>query len=171
MLVLSQEDFGAEPDSSAEWDELDDGDTHQSMGDLDSVHGASSSSPPPETPSPPPETPQSKSSCSHHFAAEGDNMQSKMAFAYKYMRQDGMFEKAINLYTDLTEVVVNNFLISKDSPVIEPVRLHNGAEENKEALKKSKGEEDEDFQILEYQAQKGNVVAMYKVGLFYYFGG
>ncbi|BAT78583.1 hypothetical protein VIGAN_02127800 [Vigna angularis var. angularis] len=71
-----------------------------------------------------------------------------------------MFEKAINLYTDLTEVVVNNFLISKDSPVIEPVRLHNGAEENKEALKKSKGEEDEDFQILEYQAQKGNVVAI-----------
>ncbi|KOM41066.1 hypothetical protein LR48_Vigan04g126400 [Vigna angularis] len=63
-----------------------------------------------------------------------------------------------------------DFLILKDSLVIEPVRFHNGAEENKEALRKSRGEEDEDFQILEYQAQKGNVVAMYKVGLFYYFG-
>jgi SEL1 protein len=58
-----------------------------------------------------------------------------------------MFDKSVKLYTQLTEVVVNSFLISKDSPVIEPVRLHNGSEENKEALRKSKGEEDEDFQI------------------------
>ncbi|KAJ1437785.1 Tetratricopeptide-like helical domain superfamily [Sesbania bispinosa] len=105
----------------------------------------------------------------HHFAAEGGNMQSKMALAYTYTRQD-MFDKAVKLYAELAEVAVNSFLISKDSPVIEPVRLHNGAEENKEALRKSKGEEDEDFQILEYQAQKGNAAAMYKVGLFYYFG-
>ncbi|XP_027339928.1 ERAD-associated E3 ubiquitin-protein ligase component HRD3A isoform X2 [Abrus precatorius] len=105
----------------------------------------------------------------HHFAAEGGNMQSKMALAYTYTRQD-MFEKAVKLYAELAEVAVNSFLISKDSPVIEPVRLHNGAEENKEALRKSKGEEDDDFQILEYQAQKGNAAAMYKVGLFYYFG-
>ncbi|XP_020229081.1 ERAD-associated E3 ubiquitin-protein ligase component HRD3A-like [Cajanus cajan] len=105
----------------------------------------------------------------HHFASEGGNMQSKMALAYTYTRQD-MFEKAVKLYTELAEVAVNSFLISKDSPVIEPVRLYNGAEENKEALRKSKGEEDEDFQILEYQAQKGNAAAMYKVGLLYYFG-
>lgn len=105
----------------------------------------------------------------HHFAAEGGNMQSKMALAYTYTRQD-MFDKAVKLYAELAEVAVNSFLISKDSPVIEPVRLHNGAEENKDALRKSKGEEDEDFQILEYQAQKGNAAAMYKVGLFYYFG-
>ncbi|XP_004503266.1 ERAD-associated E3 ubiquitin-protein ligase component HRD3A [Cicer arietinum] len=105
----------------------------------------------------------------HHFASEGGNMQSKMALAYLYTRQD-MFEKSVKLYAELAEVAVNSFLISKDSPVIEPVRLHNGAEENKEALRKSKGEEDEDFQILEYQAQKGNAAAMYKVGLFYYFG-
>ncbi|KAI4351037.1 hypothetical protein L6164_005426 [Bauhinia variegata] len=105
----------------------------------------------------------------HHFAAEGGNMQSKMALAYKYFRQD-MDEKAVKLYSKLAEVAVNSFLISKDSPVIEPVRLHNGAEENKEALRKSRGEEDEDFQILEYQAQKGNAGAMYKIGLFYYFG-
>ncbi|XP_054785093.1 ERAD-associated E3 ubiquitin-protein ligase component HRD3A [Prosopis cineraria] len=105
----------------------------------------------------------------HHFAAEGGNMQSKMALAYIYRRQD-MYEQAVKLYAELAEVAVNSFLISKDSPVIEPVRLHNGAEENKEALRKSRGEEDEDFQILEYQAQKGNAGAMYKIGLFYYFG-
>lgn len=81
-----------------------------------------------------------------------------------------MNEKAVKLYAELAEVAVNSFLISKDSPVIEPVRIHNGAEENKEALRKSKGEDDEDFQILEYQALKGNAGAMYKIGLFYYFG-
>ncbi|KDP25988.1 hypothetical protein JCGZ_22718 [Jatropha curcas] len=105
----------------------------------------------------------------HHFAAEEGSMQSKMALAYTYTRQD-MYDKAVKLYAELAEVAVNSFLISKDSPVIEPVRIHNGAEENKEALRKSRGEEDEDFQILEYQAQKGNAGAMYKIGLFYYFG-
>ncbi|XP_031282018.1 ERAD-associated E3 ubiquitin-protein ligase component HRD3A-like [Pistacia vera] len=105
----------------------------------------------------------------HHFAAEGGNIQSKMALAYTYLRQD-MHENAVKLYAELAEIAVNSFLISKDSPVIEPVRIHNGAEENKGALRKSRGEDDEAFQILEYQAQKGNVGAMYKVGLFYYFG-
>ncbi|KAK6921284.1 Sel1-like repeat [Dillenia turbinata] len=105
----------------------------------------------------------------HWFAADGGNAQSKMALAYTYLRQD-MHEKAVKLYAELAEIAVNSFLISKDSPVIEPVRIHNGAEENKEALRKSRGEDDEDFQILEYQAQKGNAGAMYKIGLFYYFG-
>ncbi|CAL1354552.1 unnamed protein product [Linum trigynum] len=105
----------------------------------------------------------------HHFAAQGGSLQSKMALAYTYSRQD-MYDKAVKLYAELAEVAVNSFLISKDSPVIEPVRIHNGAEENKDALRKFKGEEDEDFQILEYQAQKGNAAAMYKIGLFYYFG-
>ncbi|CAN1159252.1 ERAD-associated E3 ubiquitin-protein ligase component HRD3A [Linum perenne] len=105
----------------------------------------------------------------HHFGSSGGNMQSKMALAYTYSRQD-MYDKAVKLYAELAEVAVNSFLISKDSPVIEPVRIHNGAEENKEALRRFKGEEDEDFQILEYQAQKGNAAAMYKIGLFYYFG-
>ncbi|XP_010265046.1 PREDICTED: ERAD-associated E3 ubiquitin-protein ligase component HRD3A [Nelumbo nucifera] len=105
----------------------------------------------------------------HHFAAEGGNMQSKMALAYNYFRQD-MYEKAVKLYAELAEAAVSSFLISKDSPVIEPIRLHNGAEENKEALRKSRGEEDEDFQITEYQAQKGNAGAMYKLGMIYYFG-
>ncbi|KAL5544937.1 hypothetical protein UlMin_008721 [Ulmus minor] len=105
----------------------------------------------------------------HYFAAEGGNMQSKMSLAYTYLKQD-MYEKAVKLYSELAEVAVHSFLISKDSPVIEPVRIHNGAEENKEALRKSRGEEDEDFQILEYQAQKGNAGAMYRIGFFYYFG-
>ncbi|KAL0441960.1 UNVERIFIED_CONTAM: ERAD-associated E3 ubiquitin-protein ligase component HRD3A [Sesamum radiatum] len=146
----------------------------------------------------------------HYFAAQGGNMQSKMALAYTYYRQENnnnmnrgeelrkknkrkredkekiwkrrgkmkgrrqrwsnMHDKAVKLYAELAEVAVNSFLISKDSPVIEPIRIHNGAEENKEALRKSRGEEDEDFQILEYQAQKGNAGAMYKIGIFYYFG-
>lgn len=105
----------------------------------------------------------------HYFAAEAGNMQSKLAIAYTYSRQE-LYEKAVVLYAELAEAAVNSFLISKDSPVIEPVRIHNGAEENKEALRKSRGEDDEDFQILEYQAQKGNSVAMYKIGIFYYFG-
>lgn len=105
----------------------------------------------------------------HYFATDGGNTQSKMVLAYTYSRQD-MYDKAVELYAELAEIAVNSFLISKDSPVIEPVRLHNGAEENKEALRKSRGEEDEDFQILEYQAQKGNAAAMYKIGIFYYFG-
>ncbi|XP_043701708.1 ERAD-associated E3 ubiquitin-protein ligase component HRD3A-like [Telopea speciosissima] len=104
-----------------------------------------------------------------HFAADGGNMQSKMALAYTYLRQD-MYDKAVKLYAELAEAAVSSFLISKDSPVIEQVRLHNGAEENKEALRKSRGEEDEDFQITEYQALKGNAGAMYKIGMIYYFG-
>ncbi|KAF8398981.1 hypothetical protein HHK36_014846 [Tetracentron sinense] len=105
----------------------------------------------------------------HHLAAQGGNMQSKMALAYTYFRQD-MHEKAANLYAELAEAAVSSFLISKNSPVIEPLRIHNGAKENKEALRKLRGEEDEDFQITEYQAQKGNAGAMYKLGIFYYFG-
>ncbi|XP_028756608.1 ERAD-associated E3 ubiquitin-protein ligase component HRD3A [Neltuma alba] len=105
----------------------------------------------------------------HHFAAEGGNMQSKMALAFAYTRQD-MSENAVKLYAELAEAAVNSFLISKDSPVIDQVRIHNGAEENKEALRKSRGEDDDDFQILEYQAERGNAAAMYRIGLFYYFG-
>ena len=50
-----------------------------------------------------------------------------------------MHDKAVKLYAELAEVAVNSFLISKDSLVDEPVRIHNGAEENKEALRKSRG--------------------------------
>ncbi|GAB4850582.1 ERAD-associated E3 ubiquitin-protein ligase component hrd3a [Ancistrocladus abbreviatus] len=105
----------------------------------------------------------------HNFAAEGGNLQSKMALAHTYARQD-MYDKAVQLYAELAEAAVNSFSISKDFPLLEPVRIHLGAEENKEALRKSKGEDDEDFQILEYQAQKGNAGAMYRVGIFHYYG-
>lgn len=111
---------------------------------------------------------KAKSFVYHHFAADGGNIQSKMALAYTYLRQD-MYNKAVQLYAELAELAVSVFLISKDSPIIE-VRLHKGAEENKDDLRKLHGEEDEDFQIMEYQAQKGNAAAMYKIGIFYYFG-
>ncbi|KAL5099585.1 hypothetical protein RYX36_003912 [Vicia faba] len=228
VLVLSQEDFKDEPpsdpDSSPEWDEFGDSDSHKSEEDLDPGSWRQIFEPTSTQPQPQPqsdtealyysavtklmtgdarlieegsgeietaaesgypaaqsvlgflwgmgllrERSKQKAFVYHHFASDGGNMQSKMALAYTYTRQD-MFDKSVKLYAELAEVAVNGFLISKDSPVIEPIRLHNGAEENKEALRKSKGEEDEDFQILEYQAQKGNVAAMYKVGLFYYFG-
>ncbi|KAK4486123.1 hypothetical protein RD792_008791, partial [Penstemon davidsonii] len=112
---------------------------------------------------------QVKAFLHHSFAAQGGNTQSKMALAYTYFRQE-MYEEAVKLYAELAKVAMTSFLISKDSPVIDPIRIHNGVEENKEALRMSRGEEDEDFQILEYQAQKGNAGAMYKMGLFYYFG-
>ncbi|KAL5079001.1 hypothetical protein RYX36_007422, partial [Vicia faba] len=228
VLVLSQEDFKDEPpsdpDSSPEWDEFGDSDSHKSEEDLDPGSWRQIFEPTSTQPQPQPqsdtealyysvvtklmtgdarlieegsgeietaaesgypaaqsvlgflwgmgllrERSKQKAFVYHHFASDGGNMQSKMALAYTYTRQD-MFDKSVKLYAELAEVDVNGFLISKDSPVIEPIRLHNGAEENKEALRKSKGEEDEDFQILEYQAQKGNAAAMYKVGLFYYFG-
>lgn len=62
------------------------------------------------------------------------------------------------------------FFISKKLPIIELAAIHNGTEENKEAVRKSSGEEDEAFQILEYQTQKGTAAAMYKIGIFYYIG-
>lgn len=81
-----------------------------------------------------------------------------------------MYDKAVKLYEELAEAAVASFLISKTSPVLDPIRIHYGSEENKEALRKSRGEDDEDFQITEYQALKGNAAAMYKIGIFYYFG-
>ncbi|XP_074559732.1 ERAD-associated E3 ubiquitin-protein ligase component HRD3-like [Curcuma longa] len=110
-----------------------------------------------------------KSFLYHHFAAEGGNMQSKMVLAYTYFRQD-MYENAVKLYAELAEAAVASFLISKEPPVIEPVRIHSGTEENKEALRKSRGEADEGFQIIEYQALKGNSGAMFRIGMLYYYG-
>ncbi|CAL4930209.1 unnamed protein product [Urochloa decumbens] len=105
----------------------------------------------------------------HKFAADAGDLQSKMAIAYSYFRQE-MYEEAVVLYAELAEAALTSSLISKEPPVIEPIRLHSGTEENKEALRKSRGEDDEDFQITEYQAQRGNAGAMYKLGLLYYYG-
>lgn len=81
-----------------------------------------------------------------------------------------MHEKAVEHYSELAEASVASFMISKDQPVLEIIRIHNGAEENKEALKKFRGEADEGFQVLEHQALRGNPGAMYQIGMFYYFG-
>jgi SEL1 protein len=81
-----------------------------------------------------------------------------------------MYEKAVVLYAELAEAALTGFLMSKEPQVMEAVRLHSGTEENWEALRKSRGEDDEDFQITEYQAQRGNAPAMYKLGLLYYYG-
>ncbi|AQL07900.1 ERAD-associated E3 ubiquitin-protein ligase component HRD3A [Zea mays] len=105
----------------------------------------------------------------HKFAADAGDLQSKMALAYSYFRQE-MYEEAVILYAELAEAALTSSLISKEPPVIEPIRLHSGTEENKEALRKSRGEDDEDFQITEYQAQRGNAANMYKLGLLYYYG-
>ncbi|XP_072990609.1 ERAD-associated E3 ubiquitin-protein ligase component HRD3 [Typha latifolia] len=110
-----------------------------------------------------------KSFLFHQFAAEGGNLQSKMALGYTFFRQD-MHEKAVVLYAELAEAALTSFVISKDPPVIEAIRLHSGTEENKDVLRKSRGEDDEDFQITEYQAQRGNSMSMFKIGLLYYYG-
>ncbi|KAJ7526127.1 hypothetical protein O6H91_17G083700 [Diphasiastrum complanatum] len=111
----------------------------------------------------------SKAFLYHYFASEGGSYQSKMALAYNYFRE-GMHDKAVRLYAELAATAVAGFHNSKDSPLIDPVRLNEGSEESKEALKKFRGEEDDDFQFLEYQAQKGHPSAMYKLGIFYYLG-
>ncbi|KAK1431488.1 hypothetical protein QVD17_07947 [Tagetes erecta] len=105
----------------------------------------------------------------HQFAADFGCVQSKLVRAYACYRQE-LDEKAVILYAELAEAAVNSFFISNNYPVIEPVKIHNGAEENKDALRKFRGEDDEDFRILKSQAQKGNALAMYKIGMFYYHG-
>ncbi|KAG6512417.1 hypothetical protein ZIOFF_030528 [Zingiber officinale] len=112
---------------------------------------------------------RSKSLLYHHFAAEGGNLQSKMVLAYNYLRQE-VHEKALELYSELAEAAITSFLILEESPVIEHIRIHSGTEENQEDLRKSRGEADENFQITEYQALKGDSAAMYQIGLLYYYG-
>ncbi|WOL02583.1 hypothetical protein Cni_G11302 [Canna indica] len=110
-----------------------------------------------------------KSFLYHHFAAEGGNTQSKMILAYNYLRQE-MYEKALKLYAELAKAALASHIAPKEPRVIEHVRIHRGTEENTEALRKSRGEADEDFQITEYQALKGNSAAMYEIGMLYYYG-
>ncbi|PWA45150.1 Sel1-like protein [Artemisia annua] len=58
--------------------------------------------------------------------------------------------------------------VKKQNHLLKVLKFLIGGEENKEALRKSTGDEYKDFQIVEYQAQKGNTVAMYKIGISYY---
>jgi SEL1 protein len=111
----------------------------------------------------------SKAFLYHHFAAKGGNFQSKMALAYTYSRQQ-MHEEAVKLYAELAATAMASFISSKDAPLMEPVQLNVGFEESRETLKKFRGEDDDDFQFLEYQAHKGYTEAMYRLGVFYYFG-
>lgn len=55
------------------------------------------------------------------------------------------------LYSELAAVAMASFISSKDTPLTEPVRLNEGFEESRESLKKFRGEDDDDFQFLEYQ--------------------
>ncbi|GJR37913.1 ERAD-associated E3 ubiquitin-protein ligase component HRD3A-like protein [Tanacetum coccineum] len=59
-------------------------------------------------------------------------------------------------------------LIPVDSTFgIKRLKVKTGQRTTNRLLGKSRGEEDEDFQILEYQTQKGNTVAMHKIGISY----
>ncbi|PWA95642.1 Sel1-like protein [Artemisia annua] len=58
--------------------------------------------------------------------------------------------------------------VKKQNHLLKVLKFLIGGEENKEALRKSRGDEYKDFQIVEYQVQKGNTVAMYKIGISYY---
>ncbi|XP_040998075.1 ERAD-associated E3 ubiquitin-protein ligase component HRD3A-like isoform X1 [Juglans microcarpa x Juglans regia] len=112
---------------------------------------------------------KAKSFMYHHFAAEGGNMQSKMALANSYAHQE-RYERAVEIYAKLADVAVKSFLVSKYPPVNEPVRIHIGAEENEKVLMSFRGEDAEKVQILKLLAQKGNAEAMYTIGMFYYLG-
>ncbi|TVU47676.1 hypothetical protein EJB05_07282, partial [Eragrostis curvula] len=94
----------------------------------------------------------------HKLAAQAGDLQSKMALAYSYFRQE-MYEEAVTLYAEPARAALTSSLLSKVPPVIEPIRLHSGSEENKKALRKFR-----DHRV------PGNAAAMYNLGLLYYYG-
>lgn len=53
----------------------------------------------------------------------------------------------MKLYSELAAITMASFLSSRESPV----RLNYGLEESKDGLRKFRGEDDDDFQFLEYQ--------------------
>ncbi|EOA34591.1 hypothetical protein CARUB_v10022149mg, partial [Capsella rubella] len=112
---------------------------------------------------------EAKSFLQHQLAAEGGNMQSKMALAYRYIRLD-MHDKAAQLYSELAETAFNSFLFCKDYTTFVPIRIHRGPVQDTGMLRKFHGEDSEDFKIIESYAQIGYPSAMNKTGLFYYFG-
>jgi SEL1 protein len=71
-----------------------------------------------------------------------------------------MYEETITLYAEPAETALTSSFISKETPVSKPVQLHGATEENKETLRMSRGEDDEDFQTTEYQAEQSNDVAI-----------
>jgi hypothetical protein len=69
-----------------------------------------------------------------------------------------MHEEAVKLYAELAATAMASFISSKDAPLMEPVQLNVGFEESRETLKKFRGEDDDDFQFLEYQVCMGGIV-------------
>ena len=61
------------------------------------------------------------------------------------------YEKAVRLYSELAAITMASFVSSREGPLLEYVRLNYGLEESKDVLKRFRGEEDDDFQFLEYQ--------------------
>lgn len=76
----------------------------------------------------------------------------------------------MKLYSELAAITMASFVSSREGPLLEYVRLNYGLEESKDVLKKFRGEEDDDFQFLEYQARKGHPDFMFQLGVFYYYG-
>jgi SEL1 protein len=68
-----------------------------------------------------------------------------------------MHEEAVKLYAELAATAMASFISSKDAPLMEPVQLNVGFEESRETLKKFRGEDDDDFQFLEYQVFMGGI--------------
>lgn len=57
----------------------------------------------------------------------------------------------MKLYSELAAITMASFVSSREGPLLEYVRLNYGLEESKDVLKRFRGEEDDDFQFLEYQ--------------------
>jgi hypothetical protein len=62
------------------------------------------------------------------------------------------------LYAELAATAMASFRSSKYNALMEPVRLNDGFKESS-ALKKFRGEDDDDFQFLEYQVMSGSIVS------------
>jgi len=57
----------------------------------------------------------------------------------------------VKLYAELAAITMASFVSSREGPLLEYVRLNYGLEESKDVLRRFRGEEDDDFQFLEYQ--------------------
>lgn len=60
----------------------------------------------------------------------------------------------MKLYSELAAITMTSFVSSRDGPLLEYVRLNYGLEESKDVLKRFRGEDDDDFQFLEYQVRQ-----------------
>jgi SEL1 protein len=77
------------------------------------------------------------------------------------------FEKAVKLYSELAATTMASFVSSREGPLLESVRLNYGLEESKDVLKRFRGEEDDDFQFLEYQVWHRFFISVFFFNLFH----